>query len=203
MSRELENFKKSYDDFAKYNAELALDLLKAHPNLVLLINRGPCDFSKSPWVALDNKTLSEFKALAIYTKIGKELLPIMYPGVSFELGAVIPLDKLLSPRKLNPTQITQALDSIKEIAGKALQETIDNRTGFEIVLNFLKACVNFLITIVTFGQKQNFFKSSTFQIEKINEMQQDLHNLFENLSDEEKTVELDPPNIGMGNIIFH
>ncbi|WP_298624533.1 hypothetical protein [uncultured Legionella sp.] len=204
MSKELVKFKKSYEDFVKYNTELLVELSKSHTNLVLQISSGSCNFSGSPWVALDNKTLAEFKALAIYDKIGKKLIPIMYPGVNVEPGklTVIPIEKLLSPRKLNPQQLSEALDSIKEIAEEALQETVNNRTGAEIILNFLKSCVNFLITIVTFGQKQNFFKSSTFQLEKINQVQQDFHNIFDTLSEEDRIVELDRPSVNLGNCVF-
>lgn len=194
MSKELLKFKKSYEDFVKYHAELVAELSKSHLDLFLKIISLPCDFSKSPWVSLDNKTLAEFKAMAIYDKIGKKLLPIMYPGVNFEPGKlnIIPIG--LYPRKVNPQQLSEALDSIREIAEEALRETINNRTGAEIILNFLKSCVNFLITIGTLGQKQNFFKSSTFQLEKINQVQQDMHNIFDTLSEEDRVVELDIPS---------
>jgi hypothetical protein len=59
--------------------------------------------------------------------------------------------------------------------------------------------VNFLITIVTFGQKPDFFKSSTFQLEKINQVQQNVHNIFDTLSEEDRVVELDRPSINLGN----
>jgi hypothetical protein len=42
----------------------------------------------------------------------------------------------------------EALDSIKNLAEGALHETINNRRGFEVILNFLKFCMNFLNSIV-------------------------------------------------------
>ena len=196
MSEELVKFKKSYEDFFKYNTKLEVELSKSHFNLVIQISSGRCNFSKSPWITFDNKTLAEFKAVAIYHKISEKLLPIFYPGVHHEPGklTLIPVEKLLSPHKINPQQFSEALDSIKQIAEEALQETINNRTGAEIILNFLKSCVNFLITIVTFGQKPDFFKSSTFQLEKINQVQQDVHNIFDTLSEDDRVVEFHRPS---------
>jgi hypothetical protein len=203
MSKELEQFKRNYEDLVKYNTELVVNLSKSRLDLVLKVNSGSCNFSESPWTTLNNNTLAEFKALAIYDRISKKILPIVYPDVDFkpELGKIkiIPLNSFLHPHKITPTQLTQALDSIKEIAEEALQETISNTTNFEVILNFLESCVNFLIACVTIGYEQNFFKSSTFQLEQIKNLQQDMHTIFDKLNEEEKAIELDRPNFKLGN----
>lgn len=201
MSNELVKFKQSYEDFVTYCTGLAVELSKSHANLVIQMSIGPYNFSEAPWVTLDNKTLAEFKALAIYYKIEEQLLPIIYPGIKSRADlfrAALP-EQLLFPRKLNPQQLSAAFDSMKEIAQEALKEAINNRTGAEIILDFLKSCLNFLIIVVTFGQKPNFFQSSTSQFEKINQIQQDMHDIFEKLSDEEKITELDNPSMNLGN----
>jgi hypothetical protein len=198
MSKELEHFKKSYAALTKSNVELSVELLKSHFLLVAKFSSDSCNFSESPWNTLDNETLVKFKTLSIFDKISKKLLPIVYPGLNFADGLnTIPIDKLFSPRKLNPQQLTEALDSVKEITEDILDETLNNRTGTEIILDFLKSCVNFLFTMVTFGQCQNFFKSSTYHLEVIKQTQQDFHSIFEKLSGEEKSAELDKPKFNI------
>jgi hypothetical protein len=79
------------------------------------INDGAYNFSESPWDSIDNKTLAEFKALAIYDKIGKKLLPMIYPEVNFAGDKFHTQEKLIYPRK-NPQQLSEVLDSIKNLA---------------------------------------------------------------------------------------
>ncbi len=179
MSSNIEQFKKNYADFINYNLKLTVNLTKSRLDLVLKVTTGNSNFSESPWTTLDTKTLAEFKALAICDKINKKLLPIVYPNLNFERAAIIPIDELFSPQKITPTQLTNAFVSIKEIAEEALQESISKTTTLEAILNFLESCVNFLIFCVTFGQEPNFFKSNTFQLEQIKNMQQDAYYLRE------------------------
>jgi hypothetical protein len=47
--------------------------------------------------------------------------------------------------------------------------------------------------------KAGLFKSSTFHLEKIKQVQQYLHNIFDELSEEEMLGELDRPSINLGN----
>ncbi|WED42484.1 hypothetical protein [Legionella cardiaca] len=195
MSKSLKQFQQSYQNFVNYNVELTANLAKSHLILFLNVNMEKPDFSETCWATLDNKTLAEFKALSIYAQINKTLMPLLYPEVSFEPGKAIPIDVLLNPRKLTPLQLSQAFDAIKDITENALQETIANRTCTEVLLNLLKTCVNFLITLVTFGQKQDTFKSSTFHLEKIKKIQEDMHTILEKLNEDEKKVELDKPEV--------
>ncbi len=199
MSNNLEQFKKNYADFMNYNLKLIENLSKSHLGLVLKVTTENFNFSESPWTTLDNKTLIEFKALAIGDKISKKLLPIVYPNLNLERASFIPINDLLSPQKITPTQLTNAFASIKEITEEALQESISNTTTFEAILNFLESCVNFLISCVTCGQEPNFFKSNTFQLEQIKNIQEDMHAIFDKLSDEEKAIELDPPKVNLRN----
>jgi hypothetical protein len=199
MSNNLEQFKKNYADFAKYHIELLVNLSKSHRNLVFKFTNGSSDFTRSPWTTLDTKTLAEFKALAIYDKISKKILPIVFPNLNFERAALIPVSELLSPQKITPTQLTSAFDSIKKITEEARLESISNSTTFEVILNFLESCVNFLISCVTCGHENNFFKSNTFQLEQIENLQEDMHAIFNKLSDDEKVIGLDRPAVNSVN----
>lgn len=80
---------------------------------------------------------------------------------------------------LNRKKISKVFDSLKPDIEQLLQSERANRTCGDKVLNFLKSCVNLLITIITFGHQQNFFKSSTFYAEQIKSTQQELHDLVE------------------------
>ncbi|WED41973.1 hypothetical protein [Legionella cardiaca] len=186
MSNSLEQFKNSYVAMQQANLNLLAKLAQSYPDLI----DGPFYFSQTPWIDLDNKTLADFKALAIYQTIDKKLLPSLYPGVDFSPGKNTPIETLLAPKKLNPIQIAQAVESTKEIANIMLQESRNTITGCESILNFLKSCLNFLGTIITFGQRQNFFETTTFQLDQIKEIQDKIHMSFETLVEEEKVTEL-------------
>ncbi len=191
MSNTLEQFKKSYATFTQYKTNLMLDLLKSHPHLISQLNAPDRDFSKSPWTTLDSKTLIKFKSFAIYGKVESQLLPVMYPGLVLDPEKMTFLSG--APAKLTPIQISQALDSIQGVAAETLQEIRNNRAGSDVVLDFLKACVNFLITIVTLGRQPGFFHSSTFQVEQIIKVQERMNTLVEQLDSAEKEVGLDMP----------
>lgn len=188
MSKQLEEFKKAFVDFQKHALQLGLGLAKKNPvKLLKLVGKKHCDFSKSPWVELDTKTLADFKALnickAFGDRVGETILKIAQSrDISLRDG---------TPPILNTTQWTEAIDSIELITAKAIKESRNNRKPMEIVLDFLKVCVNFLISLVTFGHKPNFFKSSTFGLEMLKQSQQNIHRLYEKLSNEEKSRELD------------
>lgn len=194
MSKALEQFKKSYDDFYKYSQELAEGLAKSNLTLLgemqmKLLTGGEVDFSQSPFNAIDNKTLAELKAMAIYTKISRNLLPKLLPD-----SVDINLDETNFAsfrKKLKPTDLIEALDTIQDIAAKDLDDTILNRTNSEIILNLLKDIANLLISLVSFGTQPNFFKSSTFHITKINDTIEDLNTNFGLLEQDEKIVELE------------
>ncbi|WED41974.1 hypothetical protein [Legionella cardiaca] len=191
MSKSLEQFKKSYATLQQSNLNLVKKLASSYPSLVLQLHNGQYDFSQLPWINLDKKTLADFKALAIYFTMAKKLLPFLYPGVDFTTERNISIETLLTPKKLNPTHISQAVESTIELTDSLLHETRNTITGFESFLNFLKSCLNFLVTLITFGYKQNFFESTTFQLDQIKQIQEKMHTSFETLEEEEKVIELD------------
>ncbi|WED42365.1 hypothetical protein [Legionella cardiaca] len=195
MSKTLDQFKNSYYDYVKYNTALVAHLATFRLDLFLKVATGRYNFSDDVWATFDNKTVAEFKALAIYYQIGQKLLPILYPDITCEPKKTTPPGVLLNPRKLTPLQLSQAFDAIKEITEHALHETLANRPGTEVILDFLKACLNFLITLVTFGQKKDIFKSTTYHLEKISKIQNDMHNILDKLEKDEKDIELEKPTL--------
>lgn len=195
MSIVLEEFQKVYAEAINDWFKLSDKLKSSHYDLFILVsNQKPCDFSRSPWINLDKETLTEFRTLAIYNKIAREILSIVHPnGDAEDFFSFEDYKNGLDFCSINATQLVKALDSIKHIVKNELREILNNRTGFEIIFNFLRVCANFLINLLTLGQQPNFFKSSTFSFDKIIESQQQLDGLFKGLNQKDRTIDLENP----------
>ncbi len=229
MSVQLDNFKKSYADLSHYPVEIIQDLIKSYilnkkvSEFIAFFKSYEHNLKN-----LDSKILGELRALSIYLQIYQKLLPKIFPNLVVQLQSFLSAygqqqsfqstyillqslqnkynqnpecfsEILSNPRKLNPQEVYEALDSIKQIAQATLEHANNNQTWAEMVLNFLKSCANFLITMVTFGQKPNFFKSTTFELERIIRLQHDLHDIFNSLSPQEKVDPLDWPTLNFEN----
>lgn len=189
MSKQLEEFKKAFVNFQNYPIQVAIGSGKKKVPFKFfeLIEQGASDFSKLPWVELNTKTLADFKVINIYKAFRRKVSDTIFEmpkskNIFLKDDTPIP--------NLNIIQLAQVLDFIIVMTNKALQESLNSRTTLEVIVDFLKVCVNFLISLITFGYKPNFFKPSTVGLEMFKQKQQNLYQLFDKLSDEEKRVEL-------------
>lgn len=190
MSKQLEEFKEGFNNIKIYVTKLTLELARNKTNLKLLKNQmeDSWDFSKSPWVELDTKTLAAFKVLDIWNVFNKKINEIIS---DLKQEENIPRTRETPPPQLTPTQWTQVIDSLQEMTDKAIQGSLKNRKVFEKVIDFLKVCANFFISVIHRGHKPTFYKTTTFELEMLRHHQKNIHQLFEKLSNEEKRSKIE------------
>jgi len=190
MSNELKEFNQNWNVYIKYRDELYAVLEKKHYNLLEIFRKQQFAksfadfFSEQPWPGIDKATLSQFKAYFLYQKITVKGIDKTIASLRFSM------DTSYSFELLTPKDTVEFLESVLAELSLCIDEIIENRTGTEILLNFLKSCVNFLISRLTFGAQPNFFKSNTFYLEKLQQIHENCDKIYRKLPEQDKTAGL-------------
>lgn len=198
-SKQLSEFVKSYNSLFNINMELVLKYTtdpKFMPHFIQF-NQFGANFEDPYWKNVSVQIRAEIRILLINNLFSIKMIPNINELINvsqlrtkeeFESAVANLKSKKFyhSPNKIVGI-IIEVLDNLTE---EYLKASYKERTSMDCVLDFLKACTNFLIMLVTFGASQSFFNTTTSRLEKVKEHQDALKSIHSKLTDSEQNIQL-------------
>lgn len=191
MSNALKEFVGAYNELSKIKNGLFIKFFRSQPLLAIRIKSGNYNVDEDTWKSMDVKTRAELRVVIFGSKLDSKLLPILFPNIDFNSLQAVNMNALANPNNLPVNKIYEFIDDLSELVDNYLLTTQEERNSMNCVLDFIKTCANFLIKLLSFGNSQNFFETTTSKLEQVKYLQERIHSSYNELTVDESLTELE------------
>ncbi len=198
-SRTLNEFVKAFNNLQQFNVSFYQKLVdeKKLPDYIIKMALKSKGFNGPDWQDIDIRTRVSIRALDLCNNFTNQLLPVLADlfNVSFKnkdinkglefLGGLI-----AKPLYLKPLKIDQAIKVLDKLVDNYLRDTYKERVALDCVIDCLKTCANFLISLFTLGHSPAFFDTTAGPLEQLKTHYDSVRSIHNKLSAVEKSVPL-------------
>jgi len=190
MSNALIDFKHAYEEMCRIKNDAMLNL--ARNDIQLFCNMENPNYSVPDEVlrSMDIKARAQLRMVIFAKKFDSKVRPILFPDIEFSKPQIINFQLLANPKNLPVSKINEFVEELKGLLETYIDETKNERGTMDCVLDFFKACANFMIQLLTLNYCPKFFQTNTGKLEEVKSLQEKILSSYQQLSSDEQSAEL-------------
>lgn len=192
MSKALIEFKRAYEEMVRIKNEAMISFIKNHFLIYITAQEPHSSIPDEILRSLDINSRAQLRMVVFSTKFDDKVKPIIFPHIDFSQPQDFNPQIFKNPHNLPVSKINEFVDELKDLIEHYIEETKNERGTLDCVVDFFKACMNFMVRLLTFNYYHTFFDTTTGRLEEVKRLQEKMLSSYQQLSSEEQTAEFRP-----------